>query len=500
MKNCFSCKKDLQNNIFKSNSKVCNDCEEPNKKTCNGCKEYLPKDSFHKDAYKCKPCTREYEKKRRNPEGIPTRYDRVESQYGKDGKVCIKCNDDLLNKNFENGRFTCKKCKTKQTLEKNKENSTKVILISEKECKTCLKTLPIDSFEKTQASGYRTECSCCRKIRRSKEEVLPKEVIISKRTGQMQVCMKCNIEKDVVENFTIHTNNFRNICKRCYNDCGYDKVYRARKRLENNEAFVARNTETHRKWVERNLEHCKEYMKMYSKSIGGLLANYSSSDRYVSFTQEFTDIEEYKIFVEEIISDKCFYCGSDHDTYYNGIDKIDSSKGYTKDNTVTCCSICNYMKNTMDVGSFLRKVREIAIFNKDLILLGEEFCTHLDYHPDIKLIGGSTSYDDYKFRAKKKKITFDFNKEIFQIFTKSKCYLCGVSSESGIGIDRKDNDLGYAIENSFPCCSYCNYMKKCHNYEDFLSFIKNITTCSITPEHDNLSRSSGPKRSFNLKL
>lgn len=495
MKYCFSC-----NNIFKSNSKVCNDCEEPDKKLCNACKEYLSKDLFHNNAYKCKPCTREYQKKKRNPEGIPTRYDRIESRYGENGKVCNKCKNDLPNENFDTGRNSCKQCRKNETIERNKKNSTKEILISEKKCKTCFQLLPIDAFEKTQASSYRNECSGCRKIRRNKEEVLPKEIIISKRTGEMQVCMRCNIEKDVVENFTIHTNNFRNICKRCYNDCGYDKVYRARKRLEDNEAFVARNTETHRLWVERNLEHCKEYMKKYSKSIGSLMSRYMNAKEYLDFKQKFENVDEYKLFIKEIINKECFYCSYKDEKMYNGIDKIDSSLGYIKDNCVACCAICNYMKNTMDVGSFLRKVREIAIFNKDLILLGEEFCVPLNYHPDIILVGGSADFSFYKKRAFDKKINFDFNKEFFQIFTKSKCYLCGVSSENGIGIDRKDNNLGYVIENSFPCCSYCNYMKKCHNYEDFLSFIKNITTYSITPEHDKLSKSFKPRRAFNFEV
>ena len=37
---------------------------------------------------------------------------------------------------------------------------------------------------------------------------------------------------------------------------------------------------------------------------------------------------------------------------YNGIDRLDSSLGYTKDNIVTCCKICNYAKNKMKFEDF----------------------------------------------------------------------------------------------------------------------------------------------------
>lgn len=45
----------------------------------------------------------------------------------------------------------------------------------------------------------------------------------------------------------------------------------------------------------------------------------------------------------EIISNsKCFYCG---DTENIGFDRIDNSKGHTKDNVVPCCYICNTVRS-----------------------------------------------------------------------------------------------------------------------------------------------------------
>ena len=60
--------------------------------------------------------------------------------------------------------------------------------------------------------------------------------------------------------------------------------------------------------------------------------------------------------VDEYLKQPCFYCGS---PYANGIDRIDSSKDYSKDNCVPCCAICNKMKNKFSLDLFLDKVEKI---------------------------------------------------------------------------------------------------------------------------------------------
>ena len=67
----------------------------------------------------------------------------------------------------------------------------------------------------------------------------------------------------------------------------------------------------------------------------------------------------------------CFYCGapptrqfrsnvSSNGTYgYNGIDRVDSARGYETDNVVPCCWICNRAKYTMSVDEFLAWVKQV---------------------------------------------------------------------------------------------------------------------------------------------
>lgn len=71
-----------------------------------------------------------------------------------------------------------------------------------------------------------------------------------------------------------------------------------------------------------------------------------------------------------LTSQPCFYCGakgtnrsSTRDAYgefvYNGIDRIDSSGGYTVDNIVACCGICNWMKSNLSKEEFLNHIRRV---------------------------------------------------------------------------------------------------------------------------------------------
>jgi hypothetical protein len=84
--------------------------------------------------------------------------------------------------------------------------------------------------------------------------------------------------------------------------------------------------------------------------------------------------------IEVLVLDKCFYCGASGRNKcrdkngskqlpavvleYNGIDRIDSNRGYTKENSVTCCYRCNLAKNDMSQSEFFDLIS--AIHNKHL--------------------------------------------------------------------------------------------------------------------------------------
>jgi len=69
----------------------------------------------------------------------------------------------------------------------------------------------------------------------------------------------------------------------------------------------------------------------------------------------------------------CHYCGvvpfnvrrNKHlrgEFTYNGIDRKDSSRGYTTGNVVPCCKVCQFMKRDLPYSEFLLHVRKIASY------------------------------------------------------------------------------------------------------------------------------------------
>lgn len=75
---------------------------------------------------------------------------------------------------------------------------------------------------------------------------------------------------------------------------------------------------------------------------------------------------EFELSLDEFLSitkQNCFYCGAEpsqvkiykkaYGAYiYNGIDRIDNSKGYTIENCVPCCGTCNTAKLSMTQEEF----------------------------------------------------------------------------------------------------------------------------------------------------
>jgi 5-methylcytosine-specific restriction endonuclease McrA len=45
---------------------------------------------------------------------------------------------------------------------------------------------------------------------------------------------------------------------------------------------------------------------------------------------------------------------------FQGIDRVDNDIGYTEENSVPCCSKCNFMKHTLNASDFIDHVLKIA--------------------------------------------------------------------------------------------------------------------------------------------
>ena len=73
-------------------------------------------------------------------------------------------------------------------------------------------------------------------------------------------------------------------------------------------------------------------------------------------------------------------------------------------------------------------------------------------------------YSYLKARSKSRNIEMLITEnEYINIITEATCFYCyGELPLSSYGLDRKDNDIGYTIENVVPCCKECNTSKNCY--------------------------------------
>ena len=81
---------------------------------------------------------------------------------------------------------------------------------------------------------------------------------------------------------------------------------------------------------------------------------------------------------ENLVKQDCFYCGVNPSfrtisrgakkipatCLCNGIDRKDNSTGYTPENCIPCCSICNRAKRSLSYEDFLVWLDRIAQFQK----------------------------------------------------------------------------------------------------------------------------------------
>lgn len=96
-----------------------------------------------------------------------------------------------------------------------------------------------------------------------------------------------------------------------------------------------------------------------------LLGSYKGNAKHKDLPFSLSDEEAISIF-----ESNCYYCGkapycimerknTNGPYIFTGIDRLDSSLGYTKENTVPCCSKCNYIKSDMSYKEFIEWIENV---------------------------------------------------------------------------------------------------------------------------------------------
>ncbi len=159
----------------------------------------------------------------------------------------------------------------------------------------------------------------------------------------MRCCRACGVEKPLSDFYVNGQPNGarKQTCKEC------DKAkLREVRRLRSSGAIPPpkrqRRLETEAMWIESNLRgSCKSR---------GITLNLSLHE------------------IDAFIHQPCYYCGG-IDTRqmsrarigrFNSIDRLDSNGDYTLSNVVSCCSMCNIMKNRYTPEQFVAQCRAVV--------------------------------------------------------------------------------------------------------------------------------------------
>lgn len=110
-------------------------------------------------------------------------------------------------------------------------------------------------------------------------------------------------------------------------------------------------------------------------SLKSLYRSYKFEAKYRDLDFDLS-LDEFSIMTKQ----NCFYCGiipskltrykqANGQYTYNGVDRVDNSRGYYVDNCVACCETCNRAKRTMSVDEFYSWIDRV-FRNKQLKELG----------------------------------------------------------------------------------------------------------------------------------
>jgi hypothetical protein len=393
-----------------------------------------------------------------------------------ESKKCKTCDKTKIAEDFEKFSKRCKQCCycASCNLEIDRGN------VCKKCTRKCVKCKNIKTKEHFSSLSVKKCIDCCNNLSCNKCNV---KITDENKSSRDTMCNDCINEKNRTYNKKKSLENSERICCECgiiknlrmFRSASHKKCsdcYKTRKTITKKEYDLAHPNET-RQCIVCNIVKSNKNFKYHTNNYRNQCAeccNYVNSRNYTRYkntkidTQEFTD-EEFRNFIENLKKKECFYCGN---TSKNGVDRMDSDYNYSESNCVSCCSVCNIMKKDMDVGSFIRKCCEIYDYNFHL----SEDLERLSYHKNRKLSNKTNpSFYKYMSNAENRNIKFLLQKQEFDDILSYDCYYCGKDSK---GIDRRDNNIGYEIDNCVACCKYCNHIKKELDYDVLLEHISKI--------------------------
>lgn len=304
-------------------------------------------------------------------------------------------------------------------------------------------------------------CSGCFKI-------LKKENYIDNNKNEQLRCNNCREKerKRSKKNYSQKARDNIRLTKKKWKIKNWNKVciywrnYRLRQMIKLGDEYWIKNKKRAADWRLNNPEKMKLINEQKKANLDCRLKTYKTSAKTKNYDWILTD--EY---AKNLFTKPCHYCREFDEYEMCGIDRINSNLGYEENNVVSCCSVCNYMKNNIDCNIYYDKIRHILSY---LHISGELYKKSYIFNNHC-----SGNINIYKNRASKINIPFELEQVYFNKLQTHNCYLCGkqTTNEHINGIDRIDSTEGYTENNCLSCCGDCNIMK---NDIDIFTFILKI--------------------------
>lgn len=143
------------------------------------------------------------------------------------------------------------------------------------------------------------------------------------------------------------------------------------------------------------------------------------------------------------------------------------------------CQCGNSIKSTTaSLSRRNRPTQSCGCFRKDMVRLKCNF-----NRKPVSVANINSLFYHYKKSANKRDIEFFLSRDEFIYLTSKRCFYCNCppaqvhekKETNGAymynGIDRKDNNIGYLLDNCVSCCKKCNYAKRNMTVKEFKSWI-----------------------------
>jgi len=233
-------------------------------------------------------------------------------------------------------------------------------MVEFKKCSSCVRLpQPIEVFINEKGK----ECKTCLKCRTKSNT----RTLNNKEKDGLKSCSGCTRKPQPIENFLNSNNREYKLCITCRNKANKqsakpETIERMKQWREDNiERVKISIRESSKKWKKDQLETNREaYKKKVNTQrrlrISGKILAVKVNAVKRNITWELTDEQVYNC-----ITGPCTYCNYlDLDKVLNGIDRLDSSKSYSHDNCVPCCTHCNLMKGCYDPTTFIQRCKAIG--------------------------------------------------------------------------------------------------------------------------------------------